>query len=169
MSQELQASLLGSPPQTPPPLTSQADPHPGLGFPGRPPCVCGRAPGQDPGVPAVRRPAPEVPPAAPTRPEPRQPGHTAHTSLLQAAIYPGPVCCAQALGPLTEGALACAADKPPGPGEDRGRPRFLARSLGVLRWQGQSSPEDRRPQARALAGLSFAGSLSSRDGGHRGP
>ncbi|XP_073070999.1 cytochrome P450 2W1 isoform X2 [Manis javanica] len=61
----------------------------------RPPCLYWGGPGPVGAVPAICRPSPEVPPAAPTWPQPRHPGYHAHPGLHHEAASPGPVCSAQ--------------------------------------------------------------------------
>lgn len=69
-----------------------------LGFPRRPPRLRGGEPGQVGAVSAVRRPPPQVPPAAPTGPQPWRPGHHARPGLHHAAASTGPLRGAQTRG-----------------------------------------------------------------------
>ncbi|XP_036788763.2 cytochrome P450 2W1 isoform X4 [Manis pentadactyla] len=61
----------------------------------RPPCLYWGGPGPVGAVPAICWPSPEVPPAAPTWPQPCHPGYHAHPGLHHEATGPGPVCSAQ--------------------------------------------------------------------------
>lgn len=94
----LALSLQGVPslaPACPSPFQEQAwHPTRCFGFSFRPPGLRWKKPGHDGALPAVCRPPPAVPSAAPTRPQPRRPGSAACPSLYHAAPCPDLVCSA---------------------------------------------------------------------------